>query len=437
MYQKIVSSNYDLDKTGTKLMTKELQDLIDLAGRKHAKLVIEKGIYLTASLFLKSNMELYLEEGAVLLGTIDESCYPIIPTRVAGIEMDWYAGLVNVIGQENVVISGPGKIDGQGPYWWRKYWGEDMHGGMRKSYDEQQLRWACDYDCMRLRNVLIMNSQHISLKDFTSYQSGFWNIHLLYSNQVNVTNVHITSLDQMSPSTDGIDVDSCEHVLIENCFIACNDDSIAIKSGRDADGVRVGRPCRHIKIKNCHLKAGFGITLGSELSGGIENITIQNIDFDGTDCGFRIKSSQTRQGYIKHVFVDKLQLHNVKYLFHICLNWNPNYCECKIPQNYQGSIPKHWTVLTQVMENHSKTKISDILIQRVAANYDHSYTGISRAFHIEGYEDEPIRNLQFKKMNISCKEYGIIEFVQVLSFQDVLITATESRNKENDSYDNR
>lgn len=436
-YQKIYSSHYDLDHTGKTLVTSKLQELIDLASEKHAKLIIEKGIYLISSLFLKSNMELHLAEGAVLLGTTEEDTYPIIPTRVAGIEMDWYAGIINIMNQKNVILSGSGKIDGQGPYWWRKYWGDDMKGGMRKDYDEKKLRWACDYDCMRTRNILVSNCEHVLLKDFTSYQSGFWNIHLLYSKYIQVSGIHIASSDKMSPSTDGIDVDSCEQVLIENCELACNDDSIAIKSGRDLDGLRVGKPCRDITIKNCVLKAGFGITLGSELSGGIENIQIDHILYEGTDCGFRIKSSKTRQGYIQNVLISNLCFHNVKYLFHICLNWNPNYCECKIPDGYQGDIPKHWKVLTQESNQSIKTKISNILIQHITADYDTCYDGISRAFHIEGFEEEPIRNVQFRKMNITCKEYGVIEGVQNISFDQVVISAKKMRNKENDSYDNR
>lgn len=433
---KIYSSDYDLDKTGTVLVTEKLQNLIDLASQKHACLVIEAGAYLTAPLFLESNMEFYLEKGAVLLGTTDESLIPIIPTRVAGIEMDWYPAILNCIGKNDVIISGEGTINGQGPYWWDKYWGKDMQGGMRKEYDQKNIRWACDYDCKRMRNVLISDSKNIVLKDFTSYQSGFWNIHLLYSKDLHIKNLHIASSDMLSPSTDGIDVDSCQDVLIEGCTIECNDDSIAIKSGRDSDGRRVARVCKNVLIKDCILNAGFGITLGSEVSGGIENIAIENITYNQTDCGFRIKSSAPRQGYIKNIKVSNLKLTNVKYLFHLCLNWNPNYCKCILPDDYQGIIPDYWKVLMNENGTTIKTKVDGIEIQNIKASYDEDYLGISRAFHIEGYEDEEIKNLKFKNMDIKCKEFGILEYVQA-SFQNVNIFAKEKHHKEHDNYDNR
>lgn len=109
--------------------TAAIQRAIDQAGKaagegKRPVVLLEKGTYLTSSLFLKSHMEFRMEEGAVLLGTTDESKYPILPTRVAGIEMEWPVGILNINGQKDVKVTGKGCIDGQGPYWWKKYWGK-------------------------------------------------------------------------------------------------------------------------------------------------------------------------------------------------------------------------------------------------------------------------------------------------------------------------
>ena len=235
------SSEQNIDNTGATLVTAQLQALIDETAAAGGILILENGTYQTASLFLKSGMEFHMEENTVLLGTTDESQYPIIDTRVAGIEMKWYPGVLNVNDQKDVVISG-GTVNGQGEYWWSKYWGDDMQGGMRKEYDARGLRWACDYDCMRVRNVVVMNSSNVTLKDVTSTRSGFWNFHVCYSHDIHIDGVKITSCGTHSPSTDGIDIDSCHDVLIENCVTSCNDDSICIKSGRDGDGIRVGRP---------------------------------------------------------------------------------------------------------------------------------------------------------------------------------------------------
>ncbi len=437
MKPKIYSSAYPLDTTGKTLMTKQLQQLIDLASEQEACLVLEQGVYLTSSLFLKSNMELYLAQGTVLLGTTDEAMYPLIDTRVAGIEMEWYGGILNCIGQENVIVSGPGTIDGQGPYWWGKYWGEDGKGGMRQEYDRQGLRWACDYDCKRVRNVVVSHSHQVVLKDFTSYESGFWNIHILYSQQIHIDGIKIDSYGITSPSTDGIDVDSSTDVIIEHCILACNDDNISIKSGRDMDGMRVGKPCKNIRIQHCIIKAGYGITIGSEVTGGIENIHIEDIIYDTTDCGIRIKSSYVRQGYIKNVYVHQIKLHNVKYLFHFYLDWNRNYCTCTLPANYNQPIPKHWQKLLEVPNSISLTRVSNIDISDVEASYDKDYDGISRAFHIVGYEEEPITNITFSNMSIQCKEYGILHFVKNIQMNQVSISALEQNHQEHDEFDNR
>lgn len=170
--------DYKAAGDGTTLDTKAIQAAIDDAAAHasadhKAKVVLPAGVYLTSSLFLKSHMEFHMEKGAVLLGTTDESLYPIMGTRVAGIEMDWFVAILNINGQEDVTVTGEGTINGQGPYWWDKYWGQDGTGGMRKEYDARGLRWCADYDCKRVRNLIVMESRNIELSGFKSVRSGF------------------------------------------------------------------------------------------------------------------------------------------------------------------------------------------------------------------------------------------------------------------------
>lgn len=432
------TSEKGIDNTGKTIVTAALQELIDEAAQVHGVVLVEKGTYQTASLFLKSHMEFVFEDGATLLGTTDESQYPVIPTRVAGIEMDWYPGILNCNGHSDVVIRGNGVIDGQGEYWWNKYWGSDMTGGMRKEYDAKGLRWACDYDCRRVRNVVIMESTDITLRDVTSTRSGFWNFHICYSENVHIDSVKITSCGLHSPSTDGIDIDSCSHVLVENCVTSCNDDSICIKSGRDADGLRVNRPCHDITVQNCQINAGFGVTIGSEVSGGVYDITLKNLKYHGTDCGFRIKSSIARRGYIRGVTVDGLEMVNVKYPFHFFLNWNPAYSYCELPEGYEGEVPEHWKrMVEQIPQEVPLTQVSDITIRNVRAWNEDDYKGISRAFHLEGYEQEPMRNISFENVSLSCKEYGILNYVENIRFTNTAVSASGARDEKNDDYDNR
>ncbi len=433
----IDTKNCSIDKSGEVIVTRKLQALIDQLP-ENGKLVISAGKYLISSIFLKSNMQLVIKSGAELIATTDESNYPLIDTRVAGVEMEWYPALINLIDCENVTLSGGGIINGNGEYWWNKYWGADYKNGMRKEYDKKDLRWACDYDCMRPRNVLVSNSRKIKLTEFSSVKSGFWNIHVLYSNTIHIDNIQIRDNGQESPSTDGIDIDSSTNVIVENCVISCRDDSVAIKSGRDADGYEVNKPCTDVIVRNCQILEGMGMTIGSEISGGVKNIIFENIEFRGTDCGIRIKSSNARKGYIRNVVARNIEMTNVMYVFNFNLNWNPAYSRCKLPIGYDGPIPIHWNKLLKsfpfIVPN---TIVENILIENVRSTQTADSIVSTRVFQIEGFKDQPITNLVFNNVQIEATEYGQISYVKNMQMVNSSISISGCNRPENDSYDNR
>lgn len=413
--------------------TLELQKLID----NNSYVKIEKGVYLTAPLFLHSDMILEIEDGAILKATLDESKYHDIKTRVAGIEMEWYPAIINAINCSNVIIKGKGIIDGNGKYWYQKYWGTDMKSGMRESYDSKGIRFLCDYDCKRPRNLLIQNCNNIEIYDITSKDSGFWNIHILYSNDVKISGVIIDSACSYAPSTDGIDIDSSNNVLIENIIANTNDDSIAIKSGRDYDGIRVNIPSYDIEIRNCIIKNGFGITLGSELSAGIYDVNIHDIKYINTDCAFRIKSSNMRKGYARNINVNNLYCTNVKYLFHINLNWNPNYNKCVIPSDFDGEIKDYYNILLKTDDSKPDTIIDEIYISNVTSKKEKEYNGVNRIFHLEGLDNSHIRNIYFDNINAKAEEYGYIKNVDNMDIKNSNIETKTDIILENNDYDNR
>lgn len=433
--------DYGAAGDGIVLDTEAIQAAID-DGERHAslknkvKILVEAGNYLTGSLFLKSNMEFHMEEGALLLGTTDESKYPIFRTRVAGIEMNWPAAIININNCEHVKVTGKGTINGQGPYWWNKYWGEDGKGGMRKEYDAKGLRWCVDYDCQRVRNMVVMESRDIELSGFESVRSGFWNIHLCYSEDVRVEGLSI--YDNGGPSTDGIDIDSCRKVTVRNCTVACNDDSICIKSGRDADGLRVNRICEDVVIEDCEILTGAGVTIGSETSGGARNIVIRNLNYRNTDCGFRMKSAKTRGGVIENVLVENLCMVNVKYPFSMCLNWHPTYSYCRLPNGYEGEIPLHWKTLTEEVEKERGIpKVKNITIRNISSVNEPGYEGTSRAFEIDAFPEKPMENVIFENVRIQAKEFGRIQGVKNFKWKDVDISADGPNDDRNNQYDIR
>jgi polygalacturonase len=418
---------------GRTLDTKSFQDAINQAAAAEGTLIVPAGKYLLGSIFLKSGVHFQLEAGAELLGSTELQDYPQIETRVAGIEMQWPAALVNVIDASNVTISGAGTIDGCGECWWDLYWGHDGKGGRRKYYDERQLRWVADYEIQRPRLILVQNSSDIVLKDFLARRAGFWTIQLTYCRDVRVQGVSVRDND--GPSTDGIDIDSCRKVCIEDCVIACNDDDIVIKSGRDSDGLRVNRVCEDILIQNCQIYSGAGITIGSEVSGGVRNVTIRNNRFENTDCGFRIKSSRLRGGFIEQIQVENLQMHNVQFPFSWLLDWHPAYNTFILPV---GDVPEYWKRLAApVPQDQQYTAVRGISVRHVSSTYGTSYTKHSRAFDLQGAVMKPMAEIKFQDIDLRTSEYGIISGVADLHFRDVRVSAPEGNDRTNDTYDQR
>ena len=155
--------------------------------------------------------------------------------------MTWPSAVINIMDAENAALTGEGFIDCRGKVFWDKYW------AMREEYEKKNLRWIVDYDCKRVRGVLVSNSKHITLKDFTLVRTGFWACQILYSDHCSVSGLTINNnVGGHGPSTDGIDIDSSTNILVENCDVDCNDDNICIKAGRDADGLRVNRPTENV-----------------------------------------------------------------------------------------------------------------------------------------------------------------------------------------------
>ncbi|GAF38865.1 polygalacturonase [Agrilactobacillus composti DSM 18527 = JCM 14202] len=237
---------FDAIGDGQHLDTKAIQKAIDMAAIEQGTVIIPAGTYLVGALFLKSHVTLTLTQNAKLIGSTDINDFPEVFSRVAGVEMNWPAAIINLLTVTDVTINGFGTIDGQGPHWWAEYWGEDTKSGRRQWYDEHDLRWIADYDIKRPRSILVYKSDHILIQDITLRQSGFWNLQLTYTTDVEVA--HITIKENDGPSTDGIDVDSSTRVHIHDCSLACGDDCIALKSGRDGDGYRVGKA--PVKLKS-------------------------------------------------------------------------------------------------------------------------------------------------------------------------------------------
>lgn len=343
---------YGLQNDTTKLSTKALQQAIDACHASGGGTVeIPKGYYRIGAIYLKSNVNLHLSKGTTLIASENIDHYPEMRTRVAGIEMVWPSAVINILDAENASVSGEGTIDCRGKVFWDKYW------AMRKDYEKRSLRWIVDYDCKRVRGMLISNSRNVTLKDFTLMRTGFWACQVLYSDQCTLQGLTINNnIGGHGPSTDGIDIDSSTNILVENCDVDCNDDNICIKAGRDADGLRVNRPTENIIVRGCTARKGAGlITCGSETSGSIRNVLGYDLKAYGTSSALRLKSAMNRGGTVENIYMTQVVADDVRHVLAADLNWNPSYSYSTLPREYEGkTVPEHWTVMLTPVEPKEK-----------------------------------------------------------------------------------
>lgn len=413
-------TDYGAVGDGVTLCTASIQRAIDDCAAQGGGMVqFNTGIYLTGSIFLKSNVILNIPKGVQISGSQDIKDYVEIPTRVAGIEMTWPAALINIIDQNNVAITGEGVVHGQGKVFWDKY------HEMRKEYDPKGLRWVVDYDCKRPRGILIAQSKNITLKNFVLYQAGFWSVHILYSEYVTVEGMVINNnIGGRGPSTDGIDIDSSEKILVQDCYVNCNDDNFCMKAGRDADGLKVNRPCQYVVIRDCIAGHGDGLfTCGSETSGSIRNVLVYNMKGLGTKYGLRFKSTSQRGGTVENIYLYNIELNGVRDPFVVDLNWHPTYSNSVLPEGYNaGNLPLHWTkLLEKVDPAKGLPKFRNVNFENIRA------TNAGTCIKVTGLKESTIDNFSFKNVSFQGKAAGSISFAKNWNFENVSLEAGKEK----------
>jgi polygalacturonase len=409
--------DYGARGDGTTLDTKGIQTAIDAAAHAGGgTVVVTPGTYRSGSVFVRSHVELHIEQGATVLGSESLADYPMMPTRVAGIEMNWPAALINVYGEHDAKITGTGTIDGDGKVWWDGYW------ALRRQYDSKGLRWAADYDSRRPRLIQIFNAKHVMLSGPLLTRSGFWTVHICYSEDVHVDGVTIrNNAGGRGPSTDGIDIDSSKHVLVEHADISDNDDALCLKAGRDSDGLRVNRPDEDIVIRDSTVRDGAAaITIGSETSGGFRNIEVYNIHALGhVPSGVLFKSAHTRGGWADNIRIHDLQLEDVAIPIHITMNWNPSYSYAKIPVGLTD-IPPYYNVLaTPVPPEKGLAHFRNVRISNIKA------TGARTAFDVSASPEAPLEDFQFEHISIQAQSAGKVANAKNWTLSDVAIRAAD------------
>lgn len=383
-----------LMKNGTR---EELQGLIDCCSAEGGgTVVVTRGTYyMDGPLVLKDNVCLHLTDGAALLFTDNPDAYlPVVLSRWEGTELYGRSAMIRAHRQKNIGITGEGSATiiagGKKMSCWGMPGGDPnfvenvhgTHGDTPEKGDVERLRAMGDDTPVSQRifgegthlrpSAIELNScSGVLLEGFTLKESPFWCIHPLYCEDVIVRNV---TLDSHYPNNDGCDPESSKRVLIENCTFMTGDDAIAIKSGRDADGRRVNRPSEDIVIRNCKFYSKCnGLCIGSEMSGGVRNVIMHNIEIGDVKNALLFKSNLDRGGFIEAVYVDSVTIRSAA---GATLRFETNYF------GYRGG--------------NYPARYSNFHISNITAGVAGAY-----AIYFDGNEAEPIRDVTVENFSVT------------------------------------
>lgn len=337
---------YGAISNGTILNTESITKAIKACNANGGGVVeVPFGIWLTGPLELKSNVNLYVQKGAMLLFTDDKTKYEIVAGSYEGRSSARNQSPIWAKNAENIAITGGGVIDGNGDIWrgltksavTESFWNARVKSGGvistdgKRWYPSEQFKVASetkrsmllepgkplsDYadmkDFLRPNLLVLTQCKRILLEGVTFQNSGAWNLHPLMSEDLIIRNVTVKNPDY-SHNGDGLDIESCKNFIVEDCVFDVGDDAICIKSGKDEEGRKRGMPTQNGIIRNNLVYKGHGgVVVGSEMSGGTKNIFIENCLFIGTDKGLRFKSARGRGGVVEKVYARNIQMRNIE-----------------------------------------------------------------------------------------------------------------------------
>jgi polygalacturonase len=342
--QQVSVADFGGKPDGITLNTKAFDDAMQaLSGMGGGTLVVPKGIWFTGPIVFRSNINLHLEKGALILFSPDKDLYPLVETVFEGLDTRRCQSPISGRNLENIAITGEGSINGSGEAWrplkkekvteahWRKvvgsggavlndnYWfpsaaameahqRSDMNVPRALTTEEE---WMEVRDFLRPVMVSFIECKNVYLQGVLFENSPAWNIHPLMCENVIVDGILVRN-PSYSQNGDGIDLESCVNSIIVNSIFDVGDDAICIKSGKDEDGRRRGRPTVNLIVDNCKVFHGHGgFIVGSEMSGGVRNISVSNCQFLGTDVGLRFKSNRGRGGVVENIHISDIYMFNI------------------------------------------------------------------------------------------------------------------------------
>lgn len=366
---------------------------------------VPDGEWMTGAIHIPSDTTLYLSDSAVLSFTSDPSYYlPAVPTRFEGLDVMNFSPLIYARDSKNISIIGRGKLIGNGSAWWNLRVSGKEKKAAQKLYDlsrddvplEERI-FASIENPLRPAFVEFYNCENIYMEGLTVEDGPMWTIHPVYSKNIKFINLNIKTT---GPNTDGIALDSVDTAIIKGGNFSCGDDCIVIKSGTDYDGWKQNKPSKNIRISNVTMNTGNGgVTIGSEMSGGVEDVVVENSSFNNIDSGIRIKSTPGRGGYVRNIIYRNITMNNVK--------------------DHAIQINAKYSYATVDSTGEKEPVIENIVIDKVVAK------GVKKSFDIKGLDSFPIRALKFSNISIESnkdkEEVGRIQDISDSTLDNVVI----------------
>jgi polygalacturonase len=374
--------SYGAVEGGTAKATGAFEIAIEAAASQGGGTVlVPAGRWLTGPIHLKSNVNLHLAEGSVVLFSQDFADYlPPVFTRWEGLEVMNYSPLIYAKDCENVAVTGSGKLDGQGQAWWP--WKKTQKASAERLYKlastgaPPEARVFGVEGGLRPSFIQTVGCKNVLIEGITITSGPMWTIHPVYSENVIVRRVTVTT---DGPNNDGCNPDSSKNVLVEESFFSTGDDCVVIKSGLNEDGWRVGRPSENIVVRRLKGERGHGgVVIGSEMSGGVRNVHVEDCEFTGTDRGLRIKSMRGRGGVIENISYENVRHENLR-LFDV-----------EMTTFYASS--------TLVPLTQKPPQIKNVLVKNLTG------TGAKTAIEIVGLPELPVEGVTFEHVTLASDQ---------------------------------
>lgn len=400
------------------------------------RVTIPAGIWLTGPIELRSRVELNTAKGALVTFSRDFDRYPLLKTSYEGLRTIRCTSPISGDGLEDVAITGQGIFDGGGDAWrpvkdWKMTKPQWQHliesGGV---LDAKGVMWwptqaamdghrlvsellASGNDSLEafqpardyLRPVLLSlrKCTRVLLDGPTFQNSPSWNLHPWLCEQLTIRNVTVRN-PWFAQNGDGLDVESCVDVHVHDTIFDVGDDAICIKSGKNEDGRKLGKPCRNVWIHDCHVYHGHGgFVIGSEMSGGVRDVWVSDCTFDGTDVGLRFKSTRGRGGVVENIHVNNIRMNNIEK-------------EAIVFQLYYETGASEQSLPPQPVTEETP-QFRDIHIKNTIC------VGAETGLEIRGLPEMPVQNITFENVQLSGKRGIRCTDASGIRFRNVTVRA--------------